>query len=834
VILAETALIKANEELDRTNKLLQNQIVKHKSVEATLCELNEFFESLVVERTADIKTARKDLESLIDKRRQAQTALIEKEMEHQLLAAKMTEIVWTLDINLRTVYVSPSIEKVLGFSPEERMVQNLQEQLTPPSMSIMQEILEKMLAMKQNGCVDTERAVALEVEYYHKDGYTLWMENIISGMRNEEGELIEFHGVSRNINKRRQMEQALRESETLLKSYLENAPDGIYQIDPEGNLLYGNRKCEEIIGYRRGELIGKNFMELNILSEKSLNRAVELLQYSREGKPTGPDEIELIGKGGHLIPVEINTSVVQHKDQKIIVGFVRNIADRKEAEVELRESERKYRELFNFLPLPLFEMDTDGNIKSGNPAMFEAFGYTQGDFEKGVKAIQVVIPEQLERVKLNITKVLNGEKEDRSEYVGLRKNGSTFPFVVFPYPIIHGGRITGVRGAIFDLTERKRIEESLKKSNLSLAEAQRIAHIGNWEWNIESAEIYLSDELQRITGIEHQIYNGTFDALYENIFPDDKEIITNVIDKAMFEGEKSDTGHRIIHHDGSVRYVRHQVEPIMNDTSRIVRVIGIVQDITEKIQMEKDLQSARDQLNQSEKLASLGRLSTGVAHEILNPVNIISMELQVLRTMENLSSEVLQELNICMAQIDRIVSITENLKQFSRIPEKKTLMADINVIIDQVLALYATQLKIEEIETEIQYEPDLPLISMDKEKMEQVVMNLITNATNAMKGKETKVLHITTERGNMFGDNDHLRIMIADTGTGIRNEYMSKIFDPFFTTRGQGEGTGLGLSISYGIINDHGGKIWAENNERGGASFYISLPIQMDVEKFTA
>jgi C4-dicarboxylate-specific signal transduction histidine kinase len=118
---------------------------------------------------------------------------------------------------------------------------------------------------------------------------------------------------------------------------------------------------------------------------------------------------------------------------------------------------------------------------------------------------------------------------------------------------------------------------------------------------------------------------------------------------------------------------------------------------------------------------------------------------------------------------------------------------------------------------------------MDKEKMEQVIMNLISNAASAMEGKEKKELHITTERDTVTEHGDCLKITVTDTGTGIKSEHMFKIFDPFFTTKGQGKGTGLGLAISYSIVNDHGGRIWAMNNEWGGASFYVTLPVQTDI-----
>ena len=141
------------------------------------------------------------------------------------------------------------------------------------------------------------------------------------------------------ITGRKQAEETAQKSEELFKSYLENAPDGIYMNDMEGNFLYGNRKCEEIIGYRREELVGKSFLELNILPEHSLNKAAHLLQANIEGKSTGPDEIELISKEGRLIPVEINTNPVQSMGrQKIVLSFVRDINERKKAEEKLQDT----------------------------------------------------------------------------------------------------------------------------------------------------------------------------------------------------------------------------------------------------------------------------------------------------------------------------------------------------------------------------------------------------------------------------------------------------------------------------------------------------------------
>ena len=156
-----------------------------------------------------------------------------------------------------------------------------------------------------------------------------------------------LNGLKTALLMEQKISKSLRESEELFRSYLEYAPDGVYMSDLEGNFLYGNRKCEEITGYRREELIGKNFLELNILPGKSMNKAAKLLQASIEGKSTGPDEIELISKEGCLMPVEINTNVVQRMGQRIVLAFVRDITDRKRAEEKLKDTLESLRNALN-------------------------------------------------------------------------------------------------------------------------------------------------------------------------------------------------------------------------------------------------------------------------------------------------------------------------------------------------------------------------------------------------------------------------------------------------------------------------------------------------------
>ncbi|MBW1895170.1 MAG: PAS domain S-box protein [Deltaproteobacteria bacterium] len=237
------------------------------------------------------------------------------------------------------------------------------------------------------------------------------------------------------------------------------------------------------------------------------------------------------------------------------------------------------------------------------------------------------------------------------------------------------------------------------------------------------------------------------------------------------------------------------------------------------------LQETKDMVVQSEKLAAIGRLTASIAHEILNPINIISLRLQVLKREDALSDVIINALNVCEGQVSRIIKIIRDLARFSRAKKQEASFItsiDIHAVIEHVLNMYAPELKEKNIKTDIHYDPDLPAIPLDTDKLEQVLFNIISNSIDAMAGQETKILSIKTKPGT---SKEHIRIDISDTGKGFSDEDLNKVFDPFYTTKDPGDGTGLGLYVSYGIIKDVGGKIWAENNQWGGAAFFIELPI---------
>ena len=317
----------------------------------------------------------------ITDRKHAEEALRKTEEIYHLVVDNMADVITVLDLNLRFTYVSPSIIRLRGYTAEEVMMQTLEQIMTPESLQIVARVFEEELKLEASGTADPDRTRLLELEEYKKDGSTVWLENHLSTLRDNEKKLIGIISLSHDITKRKQAEVALQESEELFRSYLEYAPDGVYMSDLEGNFLYGNRKCEEIIGYRREELIGKNFLELNILPGKIINKAGQLLQANIEGKSTGPDEIELISKEGRLIPVEINTSVVQRKGQRIVLAFVRDITERKRTEEARHDAETRYRLLFEHSPDGILIIDpATARPLEFNETAHRQLGYSREEF----------------------------------------------------------------------------------------------------------------------------------------------------------------------------------------------------------------------------------------------------------------------------------------------------------------------------------------------------------------------------------------------------------------------------------------------------------------------
>jgi len=332
-------------------------------------------------------------------------ALKQSEEKYRFLTEKMADIVWTLDSDFRTTYVSPSIEKVLGFTPEERKRQALEEIVTPESLQAVQMMFLEELRRDEEGSADPDRSVTIEVEYYRKDGATVWMENSVKAIRDHAGAIVGMHGVSRDITERKKAEEALRESEKKFRSVFDLSPQAIALTDVEtGKFIEVNQKLSELSKYRKEELIGRTTTELGFYTKADRNRFIKEL--SESGEVHGL-EIDFRIKNGSKVDTLMFATIIELAGKNFILSIFIDVTERKQMEKDLRESEEKYRLFIENANDAIF-IAQDGIVKFPNPRTLETVGYSAEELAK-IPFIDLIHPEDRDVVLERHLRRLKGE-----------------------------------------------------------------------------------------------------------------------------------------------------------------------------------------------------------------------------------------------------------------------------------------------------------------------------------------------------------------------------------------------------------------------------------------
>lgn len=317
------------------------------------------------------------------------------------------------------------------------------------------------------------------------------------------------------------------------------------------------------------------------------------------------------------------------------------------------------------------------------------------------------------------------------------------------------------------------------------------------------------------------------------------------VDEAMRNKRPSQQVLTRVDHDGETRYIEETIFPVWGKGDRILRFIDISRDITERKRQEeqitrrleamveertRQLKETHAKLLHQDKMASLGKLSAAVVHEINNPIagilNLIMLMKRVIKEGPVNPKEIdrfNQYLELISTETRRISRIVSNLLAFSRESKIRLRELDLNRVIEKTLFLNANLLKINGVRVERHMDPNLPHLIGSEDQLQQVFMNLISNAAEAMEGKSGGKLVIGTEYSS---DNGKITVYFKDTGAGIPAKNLSRLFEPFFTTKKKGKGVGLGLSVAYGIIEEHGGSINTDSQAGKGTTFRVELPLK--------
>jgi PAS domain S-box-containing protein len=494
---------------------------------------------------------------------------------------------------------------------------------------------------------------------------------------------------------------------------------------------------------------------------------------------------------------------------------------------DLEERDRRIRRLVDSNIIGIVIWDLDGRLIDANDAFLRMVRYEREDLQAGLRWFDMTPPEwqeahaRHEAEELKATGIMQAREK---EY--FRKDGSRVP-VLIGAACFEGQPDQGV-AYILDLSEQKRAEEALRRSEAYLAEAQRQTHTGSCAIDGTSREtVYWSDEMFRLFGFDPQQGPPKWEQFLEQIHPEDREKVTFASDTTFRTKVKCDVEFRIVKPDGTVKHIHGIGHPALDPSGQLVQVLGTMVDVTER----KRAEEARDRLRQLEadlahinRVSTMGELTASLAHEIKQPIGAAVTNAEACLRLLNRDLPDLPEAREAALEMARdarrAADIIDRVRLLHQKGSPQLDVVDVNELIREMIIVLHNESNRHSVAMRTDLAEGLPTVMADRVQLQQALMNLMLNGIEAMRDTSGEL----TIKSQLAKD-DQLLISITDTGMGVPSENIDKIFNAFFTTKHQG--TGLGLSITRSVVESHGGRIWANANSERGATFCFTLPIRL-------
>jgi PAS domain S-box-containing protein len=493
-------------------------------------------------------------------------------------------------------------------------------------------------------------------------------------------------------------------------------------------------------------------------------------------------------------------------------------------ERELKRSEVRKAAIVDSALDCIVTIDHEGCITEFNPAAEHTFGYRR-DEVLGKHLADVIIPPSLrEKHRQGFARYLaTGEARvlgKRIEMTAVRADGGEFPveLAITRIPLEGPPSFTGY---LRDITERKRARQELRRSEAFLAEAQHLSRLGSFSWRVPTDEITWSEQLYRIFQIDRDA-QVTFEVIGTRIHPEDLSVFQEHIERSRRDRSDVQLEFRLQMPDGAVKYV-HVAAHIRGDHGQ-VEYIGAVQDVTERRSSEEALSKARSELSQVVRVTSLGVLTASIAHEVNQPLSgIVTNASTCLRMLAADPPNVDGARETARRTIrdgNRASEVITRLRALYGKKEPTIESVDLNEATREVIALSLSELQRNRVILRPELADDLPPVTGDRVQLQQVILNLIRNGSDAMSSVDDRPrqLLIRTERD----EDDRARLTVQDAGVGFNPQAADRLFESFYTTKN--DGMGIGLSVSRSIIESHHGRLWATLNNGPGATFSFSIP----------
>jgi PAS domain S-box-containing protein len=712
-------------------------------------------------------------------------------------------------------FLSKGWHEYTGLSAEEANGWGWQAVFHPEDLPQFMERWKELLVSGEPG--------EIEARLRRSDGICRWFLIRVSPFRDESGGIARWYGTSTDIHDRKRAEEALRESENHLRLIVDTIPGLVCTLKANWEVECVNQQTRDYFGMTLDDLKGWEF--IGVVHPDDLERVVAKCRHSAE---TGePYDIEHRCRRSDGVFRWFQVRAMPFRD---VVGHIvqwylllTDIEDRKRAEEAVRTSEENLRLIINTMPVLAWSARPDGQVDFFNRRWLNYTGLSSTQAE-GWRWTQAMHPEDLDRVAAYWQSITSGGESGEIEARLRRFDGSYRWFLFRADPLRdESGAIVKWYGTNTDIEDRKRAEEELRRKEAFLTKAQRLSATGSFSWCLDTDEITFSEETYRIFGFEPNAV-VTFELMATRIHPEDLPLLAERSEAARRTGESHDYEIRLLMPDGSLKYL-HTNSNEARDLSGRREYIGAIQDVTQRRLAKESLNNARSELAHMSRVTSLSVLTASIAHEINQPLSgIITNASTCLRMLDanppNLDGA-RETARRTMRDGNRAADVITRLRTLFSKKEVATEHVDLNEATREVVALLLSELQRNGAILHYEFAKYLPIVEGDRIQLQQVILNLIRNASDAMSRIEDRSRRLLIRTEQVDGD---VCVTVQDSGAGFDPAIADRLFESFYTTKK--DGMGIGLWVSRSIIEAHGGRVWAKTNDEPGATFSFSVPCQ--------
>jgi PAS domain S-box-containing protein len=752
----------------------------------------------------------------ITERKKIELTCKESEERFRGLVESTSDWIWQVDQNAVYTYASLKVKEILGYEPREVLGKTPFDLMPKDQVEEMTKIFTEIARNKS-------RLHNLENLAVHKNGNILVLETSGVPIEDEKGNFVGYRGIDRDITERKKVEQSLKESEALYHTLFDNSQDGFMLLEP----IFG----------KEGKACDFRFLKLNSVYERQTGaKAADVLgKLASEVTPELEPEIALfsgdVAKTGKPIHNETYNRYANRwfdsyffPYSKSQVGILfRDITERKKAEENLMMEKERFRSLADSLPEIVFETDLNGRVTFANQRGFEITGYSPEDLVKGFDVFSLIAPEDKEKAIEHFSKSLKNQPSIDNEYLVLRKDGSTFPAIIVTSLTIDKDRPIGLRGIVIDITERKKAEEELKESEEKFQNMFEQSPAVFEIYDKNGIEVQVNRAWDKLWNIPRENVIGKYNVLQskqiaetgwlpllkkvfvdgETVFVPEKEFDASLEPEGLGKGRK--------------RWLKSLFYPIKNSHGEITNIVFMHEDITEKKVLEKQLQD-------KERMATIGETAGMIGHDIRNPLQAIVSELYLAKQAmaeapkDKQTQDTLESLNLIEEEVGYVNKIVADLQDYARPIKPELVEVELKTLVTGALSTLNVP---DNIKAESYFVEELPKLASDPTIMKRVLFNLANNALQAMPKGGKLTIHVSQDKKTSC-----IIIAVEDTGVGIPKEIQDKLFVPLFTTKSKGQGFGS-VAVKR-MVEALGGTVSFESQEGKGTTFTVSLPLLRD------